>query len=732
MELTGTVDKNKMKPQLLDRMDLERERGITIKLAPVRMHWSPTSLINADDKKTADKRRFLYEDLTYKLRGALFNVYNNLGSGHKESVYSNSLEEELKKQNINFEKEKVIEIYYNNKKVGTYQPDFLIENKIIIELKAQSFIGKDAKKQTWNYLKGSKYRLAFLVNFGPKLDIKRIVFDEARDNQRQSAVSSNLHKSADSTYELNLIDTPGHVDFSYEVSRALRAVEGVVLLVDATKGIQAQTVANLKMAQELGLKIIPAINKIDVYGADIESVKKQISNLLNIDESEINLVSAKTGEGVEELLNKIIKDIPDPRESAFSSNPRESAMLSALIFDSIYDKYKGVIAYVRIFSGEIEQGKKILLYSQNQTAEATEVGYFAPEFKKNNILKSGEIGYIATNLKNLENVKIGDSLTLSPAEENFSAIKGFKEPTPMVFASFFPLVGEEINRLKDSLEKFRLSDSALKFEPEVSNTYGSGFKCSFLGLLHLEIVKERLKREFGQDLIVTTPSVSYKILKTDGTDKKIQKAEDMPDRSEIKTISEPWVKLEILSPSQYLSPIINLLTNKRGYLISTDNFDATHLNITAHLPLSSLIIDFYDGLKNATQGYASLNYEFLEYRVEKLAKLDILINGEPAQGLSRIVPYSEVRDTGAGVLVKLKTLIPRQMIAIALQAKVDGDIVARENISALRKDVTAKLYGGDVTRKNKLLKKQAKGKKKMKEIGKVQIPSDTYIKMLKI
>jgi len=533
-------------------------------------------------------------------------------------------------------------------------------------------------------------------------------------------------------YILNLIDTPGHVDFSYEVSRSLKAVEGAILLVDATQGVQAQTLSNIKLAQEAGLTIIPVINKIDMPSADIKLASEQIQEILKINNQEILHISAKTGEGVKEIIQKIIQDIPAPKSFSEISPALKSKQIKALIFDSLYDSYKGVIAYVRVFEGEITQSQKIRLYRAQKDSEAVEVGYFSPQFQKSSKIGVGEIGYVATNLKTLENIKIGDTITLSPSEKNFSPISGYREPQPMVFASFFPIKGEGINALKISLEKFQLSDSAFQFEPETSYSFGTGFRCSFLGLLHMEIVAERLKREFGQELVVTSPSVSYNVILKNGETKEIQNAENLPDPSQVEEIQEPWAEVEIISPAEYLSQVMQLINLSRGIVTSTENFSEKNLKIKSEIPLSSIAQNFYDDLKNASRGFASMNYKIIGYRRGDLVKLEILINSEIFAGFSKIVTKEEANKIAEKTLKKLKDLIPRQMIQIILQARIGGTIIARETIKAFRKDVTAKLYGGDRTRKDKLLKKQAKGKKKMFGRANIDIPSDVYVKMVKM
>ena len=503
---------------------------------------------------------------------------------------------------------------------------------------------------------------------------------------------------------LNLIDTPGHVDFSYEVSRSLAAVEGAILLVDATQGIQAQTLANLHIAREHNLEIIPVINKIDLPGANIEEVKDEIAKLLKINEEEILLCSAKTGEGVEKLLDKIISKVPSPQSE-------EEGSLKTLIFDSVFDEYRGAIAYVRVYDGKIKAGDKIKFLATNKTEIASEVGKFILKYSPREILRAGEIGYIITGAKDISEIKVGDTITLdSPTP--VSPISGFKIPRPFVYASFYTQGGEP-SILRKSLEKLSLNDSSLTFEPESSQSFGQGFKCGFLGLLHLEIVKERLEREYNLSLIATQPQVAYKTYLKHGQTK----------------YEEPWIALEIVTPEEYIGQVMDLTQSRRAVYKNT-NYLGDRVIIDYEIPLSEIIVDFYDKLKSVSSGYASQNYEFIDYRPGDLIKLDILIAGDKVEEFSRIIPHQHQIQEAKNIVLKLKELIPRQMFEVSLQAAVGGKILAREDISAMKKDVTAKLYGGDVTRKNKLLKKQAKGKKKMKMLGRVEIPDDVFLKML--
>ncbi len=506
-------------------------------------------------------------------------------------------------------------------------------------------------------------------------------------------------------YILNLIDTPGHVDFSYEVSRSLAAVEGAVLVVDATKGIQAQTLANLHHALENNLAIIPVINKIDLPNAETEKVEGEIANLLKIDKNDIVKASAKTGEGVEEILKRIISDIPAPKGD-------EAGDSKALIFDSVYDSFRGVIAYVRVMNGDIKKGDRIKFLATKKTGEAVEVGKFKLGYQPMEELGAGEIGYIITGARDLSEVQVGDTICLdSPAE--VSPIAGFRIPQSMVFASFYTQGGEP-SHLRTALQKLKLNDSSLNFEPENSEAFGHGFKCGFLGLLHLEIVKERLEREYNLDLIVTQPQVLYKI---HNISTKVE-------------YEEPWVNLEIITPAQYQGPIMELAQVKRGVYKDTQYIgDLVLLKYDA--PLSEIIVDFYDKLKSVSQGYASQNYEIIGWRPGDLEKLDVIIAQEKIEEFSRIVPKERAQIEAKNLAIKLKNVIPRQMFEVSIQVAQGGKILAREDISAMKKDVIAKLYGGDRTRKDKLLKKQAAGKKKMKMLGRVEIPGDVFIEILK-
>ena len=543
-----------------------------------------------------------------------------------------------------------------------------------------------------------------------------------------------LYNLKSNIYYLNLIDTPGHVDFSYEVSRSLAAVEGAILLVDATQGIQAQTLANLYLAQEQNLVIIPAVNKIDLREAQIEESKNELSQLLKVSKEEIFEISAKLGTNVDKLLTEVIKKFPPPQ-----GNP--DTPLRALVFDSKYDSYKGVISFIRIVDGKIKKGEKIKLMASGAEDEVREVGYFEPELSSSQELSAGEIGYIATGIKEPGKVRAGDTITISNIKNQISkiikvgALPGYKEPMPMVFASFFPEKGEDFELLKDAFNKLKLNDASLFFEQEVSEALGRGFKCGFLGTLHMEIVFERLKREFGAEVILTAPSVLYKIKfasKAVPEYTEIYSASQMPERNEIGGILEPWAKLEIITPQKYLSQLINLVKLRRGRFIETKYLGGENrLILVCEIPLSEIISDFYTQLKNLTSGYASLNYELIEWRSGDLVKLNILVAGENIEAFSRIVHKDTAYQEGKNTVGRLKEILPSQLFAVALQAEVDGRVVARETMRALRKDVTGYLYGGDYTRKRKLLEKQKKGKKLLKERGKVNIPPEVFLKILK-
>ncbi|MFA5359636.1 MAG: translation elongation factor 4 [Patescibacteria group bacterium] len=531
-------------------------------------------------------------------------------------------------------------------------------------------------------------------------------------------------------YALNLIDTPGHVDFTYEVSRSLAAVEGAVLLVDASQGIQAQTLANLYLALEQDLAIIPVINKIDLPAANVEKTKKEIIQLLGCKPEEIILASGKTGQGVSEVLQEVIKYVPAPIMP--KENFGEQA-LRALIFDSTYDEYRGVVAYIRVFDGAIKKGDKIILLATKAKSEALDVGIFKPEYKSTGELKTGEIGYIVTGFKDVSECRVGDTIALLNREKETEPLKGYNEVKPMVFAGVFPHEGNEFEELREAISKLKLNDAALIYEPEHSEALGFGFRCGFLGLLHLEIFQERLSREYNLSLTVTIPSVAYKVYKKNGDDAIIRSPQKLPDPTEIDKIEEPWVSLDIIAPKEYIGAILNLVQEKRGVYKNTEYIDESRVILHYEIPMAAILTDFYDKIKSVSSGYASINYEFIGYKQADVVKMDILVAEEAVEALAMIVYRDDAFKRGKDVVNTLKETLPKQMFAIKLQAAVGGKIIAAERISAMRKDVTAKLYGGDVSRKRKLLEKQKKGKKKMEAHGKgrVEIPSDVFVKLLK-
>lgn len=536
-----------------------------------------------------------------------------------------------------------------------------------------------------------------------------------------------LYKASDkNNYILNLIDTPGHVDFNYEVSRSLAAVEGAILLVDATQGVQAQTIGNLYLALDQNLTIIPIINKIDMPLANIERVKKEIIHLIGCEESDIILASGKTGQGVPDILEAIIKRIPAPKNNSEKKS-------RALIFDSEYNEYKGVLASVRIVDGEIQKGQKIQLMTAEVDAEVLEIGYYTPKLYPAKSLKNGEIGYIVTGLKEVKDCRVGDTITLgnSPAD---APLPGYKEVQPMVFAGIFPKEGNEYQELREAIEKLKLNDSSLFYEPEHSQALGFGFRCGFLGMLHLDIFQERLRREHDMDIVITVPSVAYQIVKSNNEEITIHGHQEMPNPSNILSTSEPWMILDIITPKDYVGNVMALVSEKRGRYVNTEFLSGTSdQRVVLHyeIPLASLITDFYDKLKTVTSGYASMNYEFKKYEPTKIVKLDILIAENPVEELATLVWEDEAYKTGKKIVETLKETLPRHQFELKIQAAVGGKIIAAERLSAYRKDVLAKLYGGDVTRKMKLLKKQKKGKKKMAAHGKVDIPPEAYLKVLK-
>ncbi len=542
---------------------------------------------------------------------------------------------------------------------------------------------------------------------------------------KSQAVKMKYKAKDGNEYELNLIDTPGHVDFNYEVSRSLAACDGAILVVDASQGVEAQTLANVYLAIDNNLEILPVINKVDLPNARPDEVKKEIEDIIGIPAMNAPCISAKTGLNVDEVLERIVTDIPAPTGD-------ENKPLQALIFDSIYDNYQGAIAYVRIKNGKVKVGDEIKLMASGKVFTVTEVGYFEPgSYQPSKELIAGEVGYIAASIKNLSDIRVGDTITLknNPAQE---PLPGYKKVNPMVYCGLYPIDGSDYENLKVALEKLQLNDAALEYEPETSTALGFGFRCGFLGLLHLEIIEERLDREFDLSLITTSPSVIYKVYKTDGTMVELYNPSDLPPTAEISRIEEPFVEAEILTPKEFVGNIMEICQNRRGIYKDMKYLDATRVTLIYDLPLNEIIYDFFDKLKSKTKGYASFDYEVKDYRPSDLVKLDILVNGENVDALSFIVHRSNSYERGRKMIEKLKTVIPRQLFTIPLQAAIGGKIIARETISAMRKDVLAKCYGGDVTRKKKLLEKQKRGKKKMREIGNVEIPQEAFLSVLKL
>ena len=535
-----------------------------------------------------------------------------------------------------------------------------------------------------------------------------------------------IYKAKDGNeYELNLIDTPGHVDFNYEVSRSLAACDGAVLVVDSTQGVEAQTLANVYLAIDNNLEILPVINKVDLPNARPDEVKKEIEDIIGIQAQDAPCISAKTGLNVDEVLERIVTDLPAPTGD-------ENAPLKCLIFDSIYNDYKGAIAYIRVKDGTVKVGDEILLMSNNKTFTVTEVGYFEPgTYSPSNKLEAGEVGYIAASIKSLSDIRVGDTITLKDNKAK-EALPGYKKVNPMVYCGIYPVDGSDYENLKVALEKLQLNDAALVFEPESSGALGFGFRCGFLGLLHLEIIEERLDREFDLSLITTSPSVIYKVHKTDGEVIELYNPSDLPPTSEISYMEEPMVKAEILTPKEFVGNIMEICQNRRGIYIDMKYLDENRVTLIYELPLNEIIYDFFDQLKSRTKGYASFDYEFKEYKRSDLVKLDIHVNGEAVDALSFIVHKDNSYERGRKMVEKLKQVIPRQLFVIPIQAVIGGKVIARETISALRKDVLAKCYGGDITRKKKLLEKQKRGKKKMRQIGNVEIPQEAFLSVLKL
>lgn len=574
-------------------------------------------------------------------------------------------------------------------------------------------------------------RLLELTNTVEKRKMQEQVLD-SMDLERERGITIKLapvrmrHVKDGKEYILNLIDTPGHVDFHYEVSRSLAAVEGAILLVDATQGVQAQTIANLYLALDQDLEIIPVLNKIDLPAADVPKRTQEIVNLLGCKPEEVLSVSGKTGEGVPTLLDAVVQRVPAPTGKEVSS-PR------VMVFDSLYDDYRGVVAYVRVFDGRLKKRDQLKMIASRAESEILEVGALAPAFTERDELETGQIGYVVTGFKDIEACRVGDTITLANAKD-VSPLPGYREVRPMVFAGIFPEEGDDYPNLRDAMERLKLNDAALAFDPEHSPALGYGFRAGFLGMLHLEILKERLEREFGLNIVVTVPSVAYQVYKKGDEEPEVVRTPlDLPDMSAVDHIKEPWCKIDIITPPEHIGGIMTFVQDRNGIYKDTEFLSEDRAILRYEIPLASIIVDFYDKLKSITSGYASMNYEIIDYRSADVVRLDILVAEEQVEALSTFVYRDEAEKVGRKILSTLKEAIQRQQFVIKLQAAVGGKVVAGERLSALRKDVTAKLYGGDVTRKRKLLEKQKKGKKKMmaQGTGKVRIPSEAYLKVLK-
>lgn len=540
-----------------------------------------------------------------------------------------------------------------------------------------------------------------------------------------TAVNMNYTARDGRVYELNLIDTPGHVDFNYEVSRSLAACEGAILIVDAAQGIEAQTIANLHLALEQDLTIIPVINKIDLPGANPEAVREEIVFELGVDPEDVLLISAKTGVGIEEVLEAIVKRIPSPKQD-------RKGTLRALVFDSHYDSYRGVIAYVRVMEGSLTKGQRIEMMIAGQRLEVAEVGVFSPGMVPRDRLNSGEVGYVITGEKSIQNVRVGDTITSYPNGAT-EALEGYKKVNPMVFCGLYPSLTSDYNLLRDALEKLQLNDAALHFEPETSVALGFGFRCGFLGLLHMEIIQERLEREYEIDLIATAPGVAYQVNLTSGESLLVDNPAGMPETRLIESIEEPYVQATIFSPDDYIGNIMEIALDKRGeYKEMTYATDGKRVKLVYDIPLAEILYDFFDQLKSRTRGYATVDYEFLGYRKSDLIKLDILVNDEPVDALSTILHRDKAYGKGRQLVVKLRSLLPRKQFSIPIQAAIGNKIIARETVAAMRKDVLAKCYGGDISRKRKLLERQKEGKKRMKQVGNVEIPQEAFLAVLSL
>ncbi|MFY0685059.1 MAG: elongation factor 4 [Balneola sp.] len=539
---------------------------------------------------------------------------------------------------------------------------------------------------------------------------------------KSHAIKIDYKRPNGEDYSFNLIDTPGHVDFAYEVSRALKACEGAILVVDAAQGIEAQTISNLYQAIEQNLEIIPVLNKIDLPGADPEGIGQQVIDLIGCDREEILHVSGKTGEGIPDLLEAIVDRIPGPKQDV-------DKPLRALIFDSVFNTYRGSVAYVRVMEGSLKKGQSFQFMANKEEYNAEDIGYLRMKYQPTKELKAGEVGYVIGSVKSLQDVRVGDTITTvaNPATE---PIPGYQESKPMVFSGIYPTQAEDFEDLRSALEKLQLNDASLSYEPETSKALGFGFRAGFLGLLHMEIVQERLDREFNIDIITTVPNVQYQVKLEEGNTIKVDNPSQMPEVAEIDSIFEPYIKASILTPADYIGPIMKLCQNKRGVYVNQVFMQNNRVEITYEIPMAEVVFDFYDKLKSGTRGYASLDYEFIDYRKGDLVRLDILLNAEPVDALSSITHRDKAYYQGRKVCAKLKELIPRQQFEVAVQAAIGSRIIARDSVRALRKDVTAKCYGGDISRKRKLLEKQKEGKKRMKQVGSVEIPQEAFLAVL--
>lgn len=571
-------------------------------------------------------------------------------------------------------------------------------------------------------------RIMDLTGTVAKRDAKEQLLD-SMDLERERGITIKLtpvrmnYVYKGENYELNLIDTPGHVDFTYEVSRSLKACEGAILIVDASQGIEAQTLTNVYLALDNDLEIIPVINKIDLPSARPDEIKKEIEDVIGLDAENAPLVSAKEGIGIDEVLKQVVELLPPPSGDY-------GAPLKALIFDSYYDSYKGAISFIRVFDGSVKVGDRIKMFSTGKVFDVTEVGVFTPRSTPCDSLGAGDVGYLCASIKNVADTKVGDTITLAEGGAS-EPLEGFKEVSPMVFCGIYPTDGARYGDLKDALEKLKLNDASLTYEPDVSKALGFGFRCGFLGLLHMEIIQERLEREFDLDLITTAPGVSYRVVKTDGTMLEVSNPSDLPPAGEIDHMEEPVVNAFLYTPPEYVGAIMELCQDKRGVFKNMTYLDRTRVKIDYEMPLNEIIYDFFDSLKSRSRGYASLDYEIIGYRESDLVKLDLLLNGEICDALSLIVHREKAYARGRAIAEKLKEVIPRQLFEIPIQAAIGGKVIARETVKAMRKDVLAKCYGGDITRKKKLLEKQKEGKKRMRQVGSVEVPSEAFMTILK-